>query len=204
MQFINQKEEAPFAFYKERFTVSDPAEISARLGLPFENGCFPVTLLGTTYRISHPDCVFTADKEDALGVTSLTVQVLLLRLLLLGKPAPETEDFKSFSELPWGEVYQKPFSGRILNRAAFTFGTRLDDFRRAAEKLGGKPISQGDAAYEFRFTENYRLRLILWEADDEFPPSAQMLYSANFPLGFSADDRVIAAETLLNSLKQLI
>ena len=204
MQFINQKEEAPFAFYKERFTAADPAEISARLGLPFENGGFSVTLLGTTYRISHPDCVFTADREDALGVTSLTVQVLLLRLLLLGKPAPETEDFKSFSELPWGEVYQKPFSGRILNRAAFTFGTRLDDFRRAAEKLGGKPISQGDAAYEFCFTENYRLRLILWEADDEFPPSAQLLYSANFPLGFSADDRVIAAETLLNSLKQLI
>ena len=204
MQFINQKEEAPFAFYKERFTAADPAEISARLGLPFENGGFSVTLLGTTYRISHPDCVFSADREDALGVTSLTVQVLLLRLLLLGKPAPETEDFKSFSELPWGEVYQKPFSGRILNRAAFTFGTRLDDFRRAAEKLGGKPISEGDAAYEFRFTENYRLRLILWEADDEFPPSAQLLYSANFPLGFSADDRVIAAETLLNSLKQLI
>ena len=204
MQFINQKEEAPFAFYKERFTAADPAEISARLGLPFENGGFSVTLLGTTYRISHPDCVFTADRENALGVTSLTVQVLLLRLLLLGKPAPETEDFKSFSELPWGEVYQKPFSGRILNRAAFTFGTRLNDFRRAAEKLGGKPISQGDAAYEFRFTENYRLRLILWEADDEFPPSAQLLYSANFPLGFSADDRVIAAETLLNSLKRLI
>lgn len=204
MQFTNQKEEAPFAFYRERFIASNPAEISARLGVPFENGAFTVTLLGTTYRISHPDCVFTADKENALGVTSLTVQVLLLRLLLLGKPAPETEDFKSFSELPWGEVYQKPFSGRILNRAAFTFGTRLDDFRRAAEKLGGKPISQGDAAYEFRFTENYRLRLILWEADDEFPPSAQLLYSANFPLGFSADDRVIAAETLLNSLKQLI
>lgn len=204
MQFINQKEEAPFAFYRERFIASDPAEITARLGVPFENGAFTVTLLGTTYRISHPDCVFTADRENALGVTSLTVQVLLLRLLLLGKPAPETDDFKSFCELPWGEVYQKPFSGRILNRAAFTFGTRLDDFRRAAEKLGGKPISQGDAAYEFSFTENYRLRLILWEADDEFPPSAQVLYSANFPLGFSADDRVIAAETLLNSLKQLI
>ncbi len=204
MQFTNQKEEAPFAFYRERFIASDPAEITARLGVPFENGAFTVTLLGTTYRISHPDCVFTADRENALGVTSLTVQVLLLRLLLLGKPAPETEDFKSFSELPWGEVYQKPFSGRILNRAAFTFGTRLNDFRRAAEKLGGKPISQGDAAYEFSFTENYRLRLILWEADDEFPPSAQVLYSANFPLGFSADDRVIAAETLLNSLKQLI
>ena len=167
MQFTNQKEEAPFAFYRERFIASDPAEITARLGVPFENGAFTVTLLGTTYRISHPDCVFTADRENALGVTSLTVQVLLLRLLLLGKPAPETEDFKSFSELPWGEVYQKPFSGRILNRAAFTFGTRLNDFRRAAEKLGGKPISQGDAAYEFSFTENYRLRLILWEADDE-------------------------------------
>lgn len=202
MQFTNQIEETPLAFYQERFAAADPSEISQRLGLPFENGSFTVTLLSTAYHISHPECVFTADCEDAFGVTVPAVQVLLLRLLLLAKPAPDTDDFVPFRELPWGEVYQKSFTQRILNRAAYIFGASPNSFRIAAQKLGGKPIAQGDAAYEFNFTENYRMQLMIQAAEENAPAHAQMLYSANFPFGFSADDRLIAAETLLYSLKQ--
>ena len=206
MQVENHKEEVPFEHYRQLFAAMNAAEAVQRLHIPFENGEFHIRILGVTYAVAHPDYALRVEKaaEQLPTLEGLHAETFLLRLLLEGKTAPADSDFKTFRELPWGEVYIKPFTGRVLTRAAFTFGTRLNDFRRAAEKLGGKPISQGDAAYEFSFTENYRLRLILWEADDEFPPSAQVLYSANFPLGFSADDRVIAAETLLNSLKQLI
>lgn len=202
MQFTNQKEETPLSFYQERFAAADPNEISQRLGLPFENGALIVPLLGTTYRISHPDCIFTADCDDTLGVSVPAVQVLLLRLVLLGKPAPETNDFVTFRELPWGEVYQKSFAQRITNRAAYIFGASPGMFRIAAQKLGGRPIAQGDTAYEFDFTENYRMQLIIQTPEGDAPAHAQVLYSANFPFGFSADDRLIAAETLLYSLKQ--
>ena len=125
----------------------------------------------------------------------------MLRYLLEGKPAAPCADFKTFREMPWGELYIKPFTGRVLTRAAFTFGTRVEQFRAAAEKLGGLPLKHGDAAYEFRFLDEYRLRLIVWEGDDEFPPNAQLLYSANFEDGFAAEDRVVAGDLLITALK---
>ena len=82
--------------------------------------------------------------------------------------------------MPWGELYIQPFTGRCLTRAAFTFGARLAAFRAACEKLGAKPISHGDAGYEFPFFGPYAMEILVWEGDDEFPPSAQILYTGNF------------------------
>lgn len=198
MQVENHKEEVPFAYYCEKFAAMDAQEAVSRLGVPFEDGEFTVTLLGAAYHISHPTYALRAD-EGAL--VSLPAQTFLLRYLLEGKPAASCAEFKTFREMPWGELYIKPFTGRVLTRAAFTFGTRIEKFRAAAEKSGGLPLKHGDASYEFRFLDEYRLRLIVWEGDDEFPPNAQLLYSANFEDGFAAEDRVVAGDLLITALK---
>ena len=198
MQVENHKEEVPFAYYCEKFAEMDAQEAGQRLGLTPENGEFTVTLLGADYHIAHPAYALRAD-EGAL--VSLPAQTFLLRYLLEGKPAAPCADFKTFREMPWGELYIKPFTGRVLTRAAFTFGTRVEAFRAAAEKLGGIPLKHGDASFEFRFLGEYRLRLIVWEGDDEFPPNAQLLYSANFEDGFAAEDRVVAGDLLITALK---
>ena len=57
------------------------------------------------------------------------------------------------------------------------------------------------AGYEFAFLDNYRLRMLVWEGDEEFPPNAQLLYTENFVDGFSAEDRVVAGDILIGILK---
>lgn len=198
MQVENHKEEVPFEYYLEKFAALDAQKAAARLKVPFENGNFSLKLLGETYQISHPDYAIVG---DGFAAKALPPQTFLLRCLLEGKAAESTNEFKTFREMPWGELYIQPFTGRVLNRAAFTFGTRIQKFREAAEKLGGLPLKHGDAGYEFEFMGNYRLRLLLWEGDEEFPPSAQLLYSANFETGFSAEDRVVAGDLLITALK---
>lgn len=199
MQIENHKEEVPFAHYAEQFAALDPAEAAKRTGVPFDGADFTVRLLGTDYRVAYPDSAVTASDGT---VPPLPLQTFLLRLLLLGKCAAPDNDFKTFRELPWGEVYIKPFTGRVLTRAAFTFGTRIDTFRTAAEKMGGIPLRHGDAGYEFTLFDNYRLRLLVWEGDDEFPPNAQLLYTANFADGFAAEDRVVAGDLLISALRR--
>lgn len=201
MQVENHKEEVPFEFYREKFAAIEPEAAAARLNIPFENGAFALTFLGTTYRISHPDATVTSETGSAVALPACT---FLLRLLLEGKPAAPSNDFKTFRELPWGEVYIKPFTGRVLTRAAFSFGTCIDKFRRAAERMGGVALSHGDASYEFTLWDEYRMRLIVWEGDDEFPPNAQVLYTANFADGFAAEDRVVAGDLLISALKAAI
>lgn len=206
MELENHKEEVPFAHYREKFAAMDALEAAQRTGIRYENATFFPTLLGVTYAISHPDYAICAAQTDcpALALTSLPAQTFLLRILLEGKQTPASSQFLTFRELPWGEVYIKPFTGRVLTRAAFSLGTRLDAFRAAAQRLGGLALPHGDAGYEFAFFDSYRLRLLVWEGDDEFPPNAQLLYSANFAEGFAAEDRVVAGDLLLNALKQLM
>lgn len=194
----NHKEEVPFEFYREKFVSMEPEAAAKRLGLSFCEGEFTLTLLGTVYRISHPGCAIAAADGSTL---SLPTQTFLLRYLLEGRPGAPTNEFKTFREMPWGELYIQPFTGRVLTRAAFTFGTRLAKYRAAAEALGGIPLQHGDAGYEFTLLDNYRLRLLVWEGDDEFPPNAQLLYTENFVDGFAAEDRVVAGDLLIGALK---
>lgn len=201
MQVENHKEEVPFEFYREKFAALDPQEAASRLGVTFSGGEFAVTLLGTTYFIAHPGCTFRTAGEDGFVLRSLPAQTFLLRYLLEGKPAAPCADFKTFREMPWGELYIQPFTGRVLTRAAFTFGTRLSAFCAAAERLGGERLRYGDASYAFRFLGEYGLRLIVWEGDEEFPPNAQLLYTVNFADGFAAEDRVVAGDLLITALK---
>lgn len=200
MQVENHKEEVPFAHYAGQFPALDPQEVSARTGCSFDGAAFTVRLLGTDYRVAYPAATVTAPDGTQ---PPLPLQTFLLRLLLLGKKADSSAEFKTFRELPWGEVYIKPFTGRVLTRAAFSFGMRLDAFRRSAEEMGGLPLKNGDAGYEFTFFDQYRLRLLVWAGDDEFPPNAQLLYTANFADGFAAEDRVVAGDLLISALKQV-
>ena len=109
--------------------------------------------------------------------------------------------WKTFREMPWGEMYIKPYTGRVLTRAAFTFGFRTAAMRAAAEKMGATPVKHGDAGFEFDLVGGYKMRILVWEGDDEFPPNAQILYSDNFAEGFAAEDRVVAGDILIGTIK---
>ena len=195
----NHKEEVPFAHYEEQFRRLDPAEAVTRTGAEWGGKEFYVNLLGKEYAISHPDYAIRA--MDGGAVPPLPTQTFLLRWLLEGKAVAWNGEWKTFREMPWGEMYIKPYTGRVLTRAAFTFGTRLAAFKAACEKLGGTSVSHGDAGYSFRFLGDYEMRILVWEGDDEFPPNAQVLYSANFADGFAAEDRVVAGDILISVIK---
>ena len=98
-------------------------------------------------------------------------------------------------------MYIGPYTGRVLTRAAFTFGTRAAAFRAACEKMGAVPLQHGDAGYRFTLVGNYQMQILIWEGDEEFPPNAQVLYSDNFAEGFAAEDRVVAGDILISTIK---
>ena len=196
----NHKEEVPFAHYVERFRALDPDEALQRLsGTQWDGENFYVQFMHDSYAISHPE--YSIRSLVGTKIPSKTCQIFILRYLLESQKAWPVR-WLTFREMPWGSVYQVPFSGRILSRAAFTFGTRIDAFRAACARIGATAVDTADAAYEFNLIGNYRIRILIWEGDEEFPPSAQVLYSDNFALGFTAEDRVIAAELLIGAIKE--
>ena len=184
MEIENHKEEVPFAHYEALYKALDPREVTERLpDVTFDGAAFQVTLLGRRFSISYPGCEFTA--RDGGALPPIPTRTFLLRYLLESKHVP----------------FGKPYTGRVLTRAAYTFGTRVNAFRAAAEKMGAVPLNHGDAGYQFDLIGPYRMQILVWQGDDEFPPNAQVLYSDNFSEGFAPEDRVVAGDILISTIK---
>ena len=203
MQVENHKEEVPFAHYEALFSRLDPQEAVNRLGdVSWDGQEFRLKLLGRGFAISHP--VYGIRALDGGNLPPLPTQTFLLRYLLESKQVSWGGSWKTFREMPWGEMYITPYTGRVLTRAAFTFGTRIDAFRAACEKMGALALPHGDAGYQFDVLGGYQMQLLVWEGDEEFPPSAQVLYSDNFADGFAPEDRVVAGDILISTIKSLL
>ena len=199
MRIENNKEEVPFSHYEELFKALEPAEAVDRTGVKWDGKEFYVNLLGREYAVSHPNAVIRP--LDGGKLPPLPVQTFLLRYLLESKDVAWTGQWKTFREMPWGEMYIKPYTGRVLTRAAFTFGFKLKAFAAACEKMGAVAVQHGDVGYRFELVGGYHMQILMWEPDDEFPPSAQVLYTENFADCFAAEDRVVAGDILITQIK---
>ena len=200
----NHKEMVPFEHYVGLYAKLDPAEAAERCGVTYDPAArrFKMRLMYVDYELTWPVFSIRSEDENGFALGNLPAQMLLIRYLLEGKKSLGTGTFLPYREMPWGEVYLKPFTGRCLNRAAFTFGVQLGRFRKAMEGLPAIPIKRGDAAYQLEIMPGYDVRLIVWEGDDEFPPNSQILFSDNFPQAFSAEDRTVVGDILISDIKR--
>ena len=207
-QIDNNKEEKPFEYYLEKYEKLDPKEVSVRCNIPYdeEKREFLVRLMGFEYGISFPEFEISPKTDDPdaflIMMSNIPSRTFVMRFLIEGKCAMRTGKYITFREVPtYGELYLQPFTGRCISRLTYGFGYKLPKFKAAMEKLGATPIKMGDVAYEFEVINNYHMRFIFWEADDEFPPSAQILYEDNFLNGFYAEDMVVAGDISITTVK---
>lgn len=200
----NHKEMVPFEHYVGLYAKIDPREASERCGVRYDalTQSFKMRLFYVDYELTWPAFSIRSEDSNGFALNNLPAQMLLIRYLLEGKQSVGTGAFLPYREMPWGEVYLKPFTGRCLNRAAFTFGVHLGKFTRAMETLPAIKLDKGDASYQLEVMPGYDVRLIVWEGDDEFPPNSQILFSDNFPQAFSAEDRTVVGDILISDIKR--
>ena len=202
----DSKERLPWEHYLSQYQESDPKEIAARLGISYdeEQKYFTLKFLGTVYQISWPDFQVSHEADD-MGFypleTMTYARTLTIRFLLNGAEASGTGNFKTYREMPWGEVYLRQFDGRCIKRLAFSYGNRIKDFQAIMEHMHCVPVKHGDIAYQLEIFPDYLVQMILWEGDDEFPPSSQILFSDNFPISFQAEDMAVMGDVIIGSLK---
>ncbi|MGI6094409.1 MAG: DUF3786 domain-containing protein [Lachnospiraceae bacterium] len=204
----DSKEQRPYEHYMERYGQMDPLEIAKRTELSYniDKKTFTVRLMGCTYEVSYPEYEIH-HIDDSVGIypleTDMNAKILILRYLTDGKASPWSGEFVTYRDVPWGEVYFRQFQGRCLFRLAFGYGNKLSKFQELMDRLGADKIESGDAGYQFEFINGLYVRFLLWEGDDEFPPSSQILFSDNFPVAFSAEDLAVMGDISIGLLKTL-
>jgi hypothetical protein len=192
-------------------------EIARRTTLPFERepsgtgGYFRLRIMGVEYRAAFPEFAMTG--SDGKKEPESWKSVLFLRYLCEGKYIPSMGKQLSYREIPWGNVYYRNFEGRCLLRFAYTFGSNIEGLMHAIETSPGlkaEKLNKGDAsdgtvthaAYRFEFMSGLYMQVYVWAGDDEFPPSAQMLFDDNFPSAFTAEDIAVVGDAVIDFFKK--
>jgi len=205
MEIKDNKTGVPMEHYLARYRELDLKEVSARTGLSLDgDGRFALRFLKRRMYAASPEFSLMPENPDDCPKTLLkpAAQMLVMRYLLEGVAAPDSGKLLSYREVPWGNVYDANFQGRCVKRLAYAFASRQDVFAAAAERLGAERVSAGDIAYDFAFFENVRVRLILYAADEEFPPTSQFLFSDSAPFAFTAEDLAVVGDILIDALKE--
>ena len=150
----------------------DFQESAKRLGLEYFNGGIQVCFLKREYRI-------TLDGVEALDgqpFNSNNGSVLLYYLLSNGRGDPENSFvlFESIPRMISGLGFQNRMMSRPLERK---FGNDYVKFSEAAAKLGGiEEESQiGKHLWKFSVLPKIPLKIVFYEADDEFPTNIQIM-----------------------------
>ena len=148
---------------------------------------FRISFLNRVYHISYPDLEFE-DEADSLADVPIQEQILILHYMLSSAPAPLTDNWVSYREIPGASFYYSAFVKRAIDPLKKVFGQNVDGLLQAGEILGGKIIDTGDVGYEFWLFPNICVRLILWAGDDEFPPEANIVFNENIGGILSPED----------------
>ncbi len=157
---------------REKLRQRDPAILAADSGVVFrgEESRFEICFFAQPYTVSWPDLqVFKPDRQVCANLD----QAFLLQYLLIADGAPLADSWVSLGGLPNGSFYEQAYSGNVLARA---FRGRPADLKRAAESLGGEPLTLGDLAFRYLALPRIPLALVYWSGGDEFPDSAQVLF----------------------------
>jgi len=157
----------------------DPRLLALHTGttyLPGEpgSGQFLLELCGQPVRLTFPELVgWEAEGQSELAAV---YQGLLLYYFFTADGTPEAGEWISFAELPDGRFYQQAFQGYTGRELARAFGDDPHSFAQVAQKLGGEWRELGQMAYEFHWLPRVSLLVVLWQGDEDFPTSCQVLY----------------------------
>ena len=204
LPYKNQQTEEPLSHYLSMYHSLDPQEIAQRCSLKFDGSSFNLRVLGTDYLVPHPE--FALREKGGNEVSSPYEKILILRYLCEGKYVIPQGKQLSYMEVPSGPLYFRNFEGRCLKRCAFTFGKDIPRFKTMIEQnpqLRAIPLKTGDAAYRLEFLSDLYITVILYGPDDEFQPSAQILFEDNFTSAYTAEDLAVVGEVLISRLKKL-
>ena len=150
-----------------------------------------VRFFSEPYTIRFPQIEFYSPGKKTV---SLVIRALLLHYLLKADGCPLTGEWVAYKDIPGGLLYAGVFARRVTEPLVKKFGRSGKLFSEVGLKLGGKPGEVGDASFNLSAFSRIPIQYVLWEGDDEFPPSVQLLFDSSVDHYLPLEDIVVLGQ----------
>ena len=149
------------------------------------------------YHIQFPQIEFYSPSKK---VVSLVTRILLLHYLIRADGNPLAGKWVAYKDIPGGLLYSGVFARRVTEPLQRKFGKSAQSFKETGIKSGGEPVEVGDASFILHAFRYVPLQYVLWEGDEEFPPSAQLLFDASVDHYLTLEDIVVLGQVTTGRL----
>ena len=123
-------------------------------------------------------------------------ELLLLTYLTQARDTPVQASWISEKDLPGGSLFFRGPHALPVQPLVGRFGRDPAAFRQAGQRLGGEPLSFGDAAFGFTALPRIPAACILWVQDEEFPARVTMMFDRTLGLHLPLDVVLALARSL--------
>jgi len=134
--------------------------------------------------------------------TEITPQwrLLVLHYLCVASRPDVLEPEITFADLAAARTYVSVYDKRVTDRLCAGVGRDARTLQVAAAALGARGAGAGDVAFDLQPFPRLGVRVIWYAADEEFAPSATLLFPGNVESFFCVEDIVVLSERLVSRL----
>ena len=93
-------------------------------------------------------------------------------------------------------------NGSLFQASADFFSGKCDSLSAACERLGGERVSTGDVGFDIPVFNEIKMRMLFWDADDEFPASMNLQWDEHILDFMRYETTFYAAGFILNRLRE--
>lgn len=123
--------------------------------------------------LTLPECSFESGRRSAVN---LVTRIVVLHYLIAASGERLASDLIPYEDVPGCRPYAPVFERRVTKPLLSAFGYTRDAFLESGTKLGGQEEDYGDASFTLRALPRVPITFILWEGDQDFPPSVKVLF----------------------------
>ncbi len=163
--------------WREEFSEYKPERIAKILHLETDQEYLYLTYFRCPYRLRLRDGVLEKEVEEQwTDKLYFNEAMSFYHLLHYTKDLPVVSGKWVPSHTIDGVVSRNPaVKDPLLSPFETKYNGKIKSFKKACLLAGGEALEIGDAAYEFEVFPWVHLRLVFWDADEDFPTQVQVL-----------------------------
>jgi hypothetical protein len=136
---------------------------------------------------------FTFHSSKSTNIT-LTAKIILLHYLIHASGEALTGELVTYEDVPGCRTYAPVFERRVTRPLLSAFGYDRDSFARAGASLGAKDTEYGDSSFRLDAFPRVPITFVLWEGDQDFPPSMKVLFDKSVHRYLPLEDIVVVSK----------
>ncbi len=185
----------------EKFRRQDPHFTAEHTGTRYdaERRRFVFDSMGKEVHVSYPagDAGWAADGQTL----PMDWHLITINYLSRGDGRPLTGRLISYRELDGGQVFFPNLKEKTIDRLAAVLGRKpAAHIKKVFGRYRGSPAGGCDLGATFNLFPRFPVTVKLWLADEEFPPSANILFDAAAGGYLHTEDVAAAASIVANCL----